>query len=207
MTTSARPFPLPLTAVSFGSLPLLFGFPLRFPVASSFFPFTTSAFASFVSGSGYSASCSSFQPSAGSASQWLSQRPELTFRFLRIFPFRSAWFPIRTSGSAYSALLFVPFRSSPLRSHSRSTGAAFSFGILLPIFPASSMRPLALRPPAFAFLRSPFAFAPVLPASVPFVFASFPVRFFRRFSTFPGHFHALLLPPCFRSPSASLTSV
>ena len=38
MTTSARPFPLPFPFVSSGSLPLLFGFPLRFPVASSFFP-------------------------------------------------------------------------------------------------------------------------------------------------------------------------
>ena len=36
-------------------------------------------------------------------------------------------FPFGLSDSAYSALLFVPFRSSLLRSHSRSTGAPASF--------------------------------------------------------------------------------
>ena len=35
-------------------------------------------------------------------------------------------FPFGLSDSAYSALLFVPFRSSLLRSHSRSTGAPVS---------------------------------------------------------------------------------
>ena len=35
-------------------------------------------------------------------------------------------FPFGSSDSAYSALLFVPFRSSLLRSHSRSTGAPVS---------------------------------------------------------------------------------
>ena len=35
-------------------------------------------------------------------------------------------FPFMSLGSAYSAFLFVPFRSSPLRSHSRSTGASVS---------------------------------------------------------------------------------
>ena len=46
--------------------------------------------------SGYSASCSSFQPSAGSASQWLSQRPKLSFQSAQIFPFLTAWFPVRS---------------------------------------------------------------------------------------------------------------
>ena len=55
-----------------------------------------SAFASCSSASGYSASCSSFQPSAGSASQWLSQRPGFVFQLFRIFPFLTAWFPVRS---------------------------------------------------------------------------------------------------------------
>ena len=44
MTTSARPCPLPFPFVSSGSLPFLLGFPLRFPVASSFFPFNARRF-------------------------------------------------------------------------------------------------------------------------------------------------------------------
>ena len=79
--------------------------------------------------SAYSASCSSFQPSAGSASQWLSQRPKFVFQLTRIFPFLTAWFPIRylrfrlfsfsvRSLSLFPASLPQPFhrcfRSSPL---------------------------------------------------------------------------------------------
>ena len=48
------------------------------------------------SGSGYSASCSSFQPSIGSASQGLSQRPGAFFRPRQIFLFLTDWFPIRS---------------------------------------------------------------------------------------------------------------
>ena len=47
--------------------------------------------------SGYSASCSSFQPSIGSASQGLSQRPDPFFRPDQIFPVPCAWFPVRIS--------------------------------------------------------------------------------------------------------------
>ena len=112
-------------------------------------------------------------------------------------------FPCRTPGSAYSALLFVSFRSSLLRSHSRSTGAAFFFGILLPILPALSMRPFPLR---FRFYPSsvplPVRFLPSLPASLS---VRSPLR-----SSAPV---PPLLPPSsvrFRSlccPSASLPSV
>ena len=64
--------------------------PLSSPSAR--FPFVPLA-----SGSGYSASCSSFQPSIGSASQWLSQRPDPFFRPDQIFPVPRAWFPVRVS--------------------------------------------------------------------------------------------------------------
>ena len=53
----------------------------------------------------------------------------LTFPFVlaRSSPFLTPGFPFASLGSAYSAFLFVPFRSSLLRSHSRSTGAPASF--------------------------------------------------------------------------------
>ena len=76
--------------------------------------------------SGYSAFCSSFRPSIGSASQWLSQRPALASRLLQIFPFHPVWFPIQSFRFCLFSLLFVSFQSSLLRSHSRSTGARFS---------------------------------------------------------------------------------
>ena len=75
--------------------------------------------------SGYSASCSSFQPSIGSASQWLSQRPALTSQLLRIFPFHPVWFPIQSFRFCLFGSLFVSFRASLIRSHSRSSGACF----------------------------------------------------------------------------------
>ena len=69
------------------------GFPLL-PLSSPCFRFP---FVSLLPGSGYSASCSSFQPSIGSASQWLSQRPGVSFRPRQIFPVPDAWFPVRLS--------------------------------------------------------------------------------------------------------------
>ena len=79
------------------------------------------------------------------------------FSPLRFSPFLSTGFPFEFPGSAYSALLFVSFRTSLLRSHSRSTGAAFSFRILLLILPALSVRPFTLLPPSF---RCPSASLP-----------------------------------------------
>ena len=90
MTTSAHPFPLPCVRFFWAFGP---GFPL--PPLSS--PFACFPFVPLASGSGYSASCSSFQPSIGSASQGLSQRPEPFFRPIQIFPVPRAWFPIRVS--------------------------------------------------------------------------------------------------------------
>ena len=60
-------------------------------------PFARFPFVPLASGSGYSASCSSFQPSIGSASQGLSQRPDPFFRPDQILPVPRAWFPVRVS--------------------------------------------------------------------------------------------------------------
>ena len=98
---------------------------------------------------GYSASCSSFQPSIGSASQWLSQRPALSSRFLRIFPFHPVWFPIQSFRFCLFGLLFVSFHPSLLRSHSRSTGAH----VQSPSFPPAPFRVFSCRPLPFVHVR------------------------------------------------------
>ena len=122
MTTSAHPFPVSTFRLPHSpglSTPVSRGFiflPCILRLLSSPSPCT----------SGYSASCSSFQPSIGSASQWLSQRPAFSSRSLRIFPFHPVWFPIQSFRFCLFGLLFVPFRSSLIRSHSRSSGARFS---------------------------------------------------------------------------------
>ena len=92
----------------------------------------------FVFRSGYSASCSSFQPSAGAASQWLSQRPVLSFQSIQVFPFLTDWFPIR----------YIRFRlfSSPVR--------------FLSLFPDS------LPQPFLRCFRSPPPFTASFPGSV-----------------------------------------
>ena len=118
MTTSAHPFPaftFRLPPSSGLSTPVSRGFiflPCIFRLLSSPSPCTY----------GYSASCSSFQPSIGSASQWLSQRPALASRLLRIFPFHPVWFPIQSFRFCLFSLLFVSFQPSLSRSHSRSSG-------------------------------------------------------------------------------------
>ena len=122
MTTSAHPFPVftfRLPPSSGLSSPVSRGF-LFLPCILRFLSSPSSCTC------GYSASCSSFQPSIGSASQWLSQRPALSSRILRIFPFHPVWFPIQSFRFCLFSSLFVSFRSSLLRSHSRSTGARFS---------------------------------------------------------------------------------
>ena len=122
MTTSAHPLPaftFRLPPSSGLSSPVSRGFlflPCIFRFLSSPSPCTC----------GYSAFCSSFQPSIGSASQWLSQRPALSSRFLRIFPFHPVWFPIQSFRFCLFSSLFVSFQPLLIRSHSRSSGARFS---------------------------------------------------------------------------------
>ena len=71
------------------------------------------------------------------------------FSPLRFSPSMPPGFPFGLSGSAYSALLFVSFRSSLLRSHSRSTGASVLLRFLQLPFPDLPMRPFAPLPPSF----------------------------------------------------------
>ena len=107
----------------------------------------------------------------------------LTFSFVlaRSSPFLTPGFPFASLGSAYSALLFVPFRSSLLRSHSRSTGAPASFRS----YPFICWFVLAS-------VRSPLSSQ----SAFPFRSSSFPPIRFRSASTLD-----------FSSPSASLPSV
>ena len=127
MTTSARPFPLPspsfppvLSASSGLSAPVsrcLLFLPLPFaslsfrslPVPDTQLPVLPFSPPSVPPPSGF--------PNALTPS----------FVLARSSPFLATGFPFMSPGSAYSALLFVPFRSSLLRSHSRSTGAPASF--------------------------------------------------------------------------------
>ena len=85
----------------------------------------------------------------------------LTLSFVRIRSSSSlpTGFPFGLSDSAYSALLFVPFRSSLLRSHSRSTGASVSsaFYSFLSRFVHASVPSASTL---LRFLRSPSASLP-----------------------------------------------
>ena len=126
MTTSARPLPLPspsfpqvLSASSGLSAPvsrcLLF---LHLPFASLSFrslpvPDTQLPVLPF--------SPPSVPPPSGFPNALAS-----SFVLARSSSSLPTGFPFGTSDSAYSASLFVPFRSSLLRSHSRSTGASVS---------------------------------------------------------------------------------
>ena len=110
------------------------------------------------SGSGYSASCSSFQPSIGSASQGLSQRPDPFFRPDQIFLFLTDWFPVRylrfclfsfpvCSLSLFPASLPQPFH--------RCSGILRFLQLLLPVRPC--VRSLRFHPASFRPLSFPFA--------------------------------------------------
>ena len=195
MTTSAHPFPVftfRLPPSSGLSSPVSRGFlflPCILRFLSSPSPCTC----------GYSASCSSFQPSIGSASQWLSQRPALPSRFLRIFPFHPVWFPIQSFRFCLFSLLFVSFHPSLLRSHSRSTGAHFRSPSFPPVpFHVFSCRPLPFVHVRFrARLLSLCLFLSLLPRSpstrVPCAsFSSLPSACFHAFSTIPVLSHAAI---------------
>ena len=110
------------------------------------------------SGSGYSASCSSFQPSIGSASQGLSQRPDPFFRPDQILLFLTDWFPVRSlrfclfsfpvcSRSLFPASLPQPFHRCS------------SFLPVLPFYPLvrPCVRSLRFHPASFPPLSFPFA--------------------------------------------------
>ena len=112
------------------------------------------------SGSGYSASCSSFQPSIGSASQGLSQRPGAFFRPRQIFLFLTDWFPIR---SLRFCLFSFPVCSLSLFPDSLPQPFLRCFGILrllqLPFPIRPCLRSLRFHPASFP--PQSFRFAPV----------------------------------------------
>ena len=141
---------------------------------------------------GYSASCSSFQPSIGSASQWLSQRPDLSSRILRIFPFHPVWFPIQSFRFCLFSSLFVSFRPSLIRSHSRSSGARFSS-------PSSPQVPFRVGPcRSLPFVRVRFRAASTQLLFLPFPSSRFPITVGTPVPIFPP-----IRPPVAMRPSRS----
>ena len=165
MTTSAHPLPaftFRLPPSSGLSTPVSRGFlflPCILRFLSSPSPCTC----------GYSASCSSFQPSIGSASQWLSQRPALASQLLRIFPFHPVWFPIQSFRFCLFSSLFVSFHPALLRSHSRSTGDRFSS----PSSPPVPSRVCPCRSLSFVHVR--FRASTTQPLLLPFPSSRFPL--------------------------------
>ena len=200
MTTSARPFPFSsASSLRFRSVPLLpfRSFRLSTPVSRRFLflPFRLTPLSLCLpSVPDTQLPVLPFSPPPVPPPSGFPNAPDLFFNSSRFSPSLPPGFPFGLSGSAYSALLFVPFRSSPLRSHSRSTGAAFFFRILLPILQASSMRPLAPLPPSFVS-------SAVLPLP------SRPFRIFATWSLFlPFPSSTFRLTGAFRVPSALLAS-
>ena len=137
-------------------------------------------FVPLASGSGYSASCSSFQPSIGSASQGLSQRPDPFFRPDQIFPVPHDWFPVRVSrfclfSSPVCSLSLFP-ASLPQPFH-RCSGILRFLQLLFPVRPC--VRSLRFHPASFPPLSFPFA----------------PVRLGLRYSVSASSFPCFKLPP------------
>ena len=138
--------------------PLFWAFGPGFPLPPLSSPSARFPFVPLASGSGYSASCSSFQPSIGSASQGLSQRPDPFFRPDQILPVPRAWFPVRVSrfclfSSPVCSLSLFP-ASLPQPFH-RCFGILRFLQLLFPIRPC--VRSLRFHP---GFLQS-FRLAPV----------------------------------------------
>ena len=127
MTTSARPFPLP----SPSSPPVLsVSFRLSAPVSRRFLFLPLRSvllFAPLAPLPDTQLPVLPFSPPSVPPPSGFPNAPRLPFVCLRSSPSLPPGFPFSLSGSAYSALLFVPVRSSLLRSHSRSTGAPASF--------------------------------------------------------------------------------
>ena len=132
MTTSARPFPFlprsPLTfrLVSFASVR---SSGLSAPVSRCLLflplPFASLSFRSLPVPD-TQLPVLPFSPPSVPPPRGFPNALTLSFVQIRSSPFLTTGFPFVSPGSAYSALLFVPFRSSLLRSHSRSTGAPVS---------------------------------------------------------------------------------
>ena len=167
MTTSARPFPfLPRSPRSFrpASFASVHSFRLSIPVSRYliFLPLV-SASLSFCFHLVLDTQLPVLPFSPPSVPPPRGFPNALTFSFVQIrsSPSLPPGFPFGLSGSAYSAFLFVPFRSSLLRSHSRSTGDPDSFRF----YPSIFWLVLASVPSASTLLR----FLHSLSASLPSV--------------------------------------
>ena len=127
------------------------------------------SFVLFMHTYGYSAFCSSFQPSIGSASQWLSQRPTFSSRILQIFPFHPVWFPIQSFRFCLFSLLFVSFHPYLLHSHSCSADRGLSY-------PSSPPVPFHLCPcRSLPFVHVRFRASTTQPLFLPFPSSRFPI--------------------------------
>ena len=159
MTTSARPFPLPsplfppvLSASSRLSAPvsrcLLF-----LPLASASLSFR------FRSVPDTQLPVLPFSPPSVPPPSGFPNALASSFVLARSSSSLPTGFPFDRSDSAYSASLFVPVRSSLLRSHSRSTGApaSFRFYPFIHWFVHASVRSASTL---LRFLRSPSASLP-----------------------------------------------
>ena len=161
-------------------LPFFWAFGPGFPLPPLSSPSVRFPFVPLASGSGYSASCSSFQPSIGSASQGLSQRPDPFFRPDQIFPVPHDWFPVRVSrfclfSSPVCSLSLFP-ASLPQPFH-RCSGILRFLQLLFPVRPC--VRSLRFHPASLPPLSFPFA----------------PVRLGLRYSVSVSSFPCFKLPP------------
>ena len=196
MTTSAPPFPFSsASSLRFRSVPLL---PFRSPGLSApvsrrflFLPFRLAPLSPCLpSVPDTQLPVLPFGPPPVPPPSGFPNAPASSFNSLGFSPSLPPGFPSGTSGSAYSASLFVPFRSSLLRSHSRSTGASVLLRFLQLLFPDLSLRPFAPLPPSFVS-------SAVLPLP------SRPFRIFATWSLFlPFPSSTFRLTGAFRVPSA-----
>ena len=106
------------------SLPQLFLRCLPHAFAFGLFPSCPLSFVRFLSGSGYSASVSSFPFLPAFASQWLFRCRLLRFRFLGFSRSFRPGFPCLLPRFFVLGFLFVSFRPSRFCSHSRFPGAS-----------------------------------------------------------------------------------
>ena len=142
-----------------------------------------------------------FSPPSVPLSQWLSQRPHAHFRSRKVFPFRSASFPMPRFRFRLFSSLFVSFHPSLLRSHSRSTGAHVQSLTSQPApFRVFSCRFLAFAPLRFRARLLSSLFLPFPASYIPLTVV--PVSLL----PFPFPFQACTLCFCFPFPLI-LTSV
>ena len=165
MTTSARPFPflprslLPFRLASFASV---HSFRLSAPVSRRFFFLPLRSvllFAPLAPLPDTQLPVLPFSPPSVPPPSGFPNALAPSFVLARSSSSLPTGFPFGLSDSAYSASLFVPFRSSLLRSHSRSTGAPASFRSypFIHWFVLASVRSASTQP---RFLNCPSASLP-----------------------------------------------